>query len=138
MAYVNMVRSRVTDPTTWVYKGSPYDAPSATFTSPVTPADKYKIGLYTSFPDQAYAVKAIQFERRLELAMEGQRFFDLVRWGIAAPVINAYIGREQAQRPLKIGAVFIAGRHEYFPIPQSEIDNMNSDGKKRLTQNPGY
>ena len=70
--------------------------------------------------------------------MEGHRHFDLVRWGIAAPVINAFIQREAPMRPLKLGAVFVAGQHEYMPIPQSEIDNMNSDGTKRLIQNPGY
>jgi hypothetical protein len=43
-----------------------------------------------------------------------------------------------ARRPLKQGAVFTAGKHEYMPIPQNEIDNMNADGKTRLTQNPGY
>ena len=48
-----------------------------------------KSSLYTSFPSQDYARKAVRFERRLELAMEGQRFFDLVRWGIAATTINA-------------------------------------------------
>jgi hypothetical protein len=70
--------------------------------------------------------------------MEGHRFFDLVRWNIAAPTINAYIGREKAARPLKLNAVFTAGKNEYFPIPQGVIDNVNSDGKKRLEQNPGY
>ena len=83
-------------------------------------------------------MKAVYFERRLELAMEGHRFFDLVRWGIAAPTINTYIAREKAQRPLKVNASFTAGRNEYFPIPQGRIDALNSDGTKRLTQNPGY
>ena len=136
--YVNLVRARAADPTGWVYKNSAYDAPTATYATQTTPADNYKIGLYASFPDKAYAVKAVQFERRLELAMEGQRFFDLVRWGIAAPTINAYIAREKVLRPLKATANFTAGKNEYFPIPQGEIDNMNSDGTVRLTQNPGY
>ncbi len=138
MGYVNMVRARASDKTTWVYKGSPYDAPTATFTTQTTPADNYLIGLYASFPDQAYAVKAIQFERRLELAMEGHRFFDLVRWGTAGAILNAFMTREQSFRPLKKNGLWVAGKNEIFPIPQSEIDNMNSDGKKRLTQNPGY
>jgi hypothetical protein len=138
MGYVNMVRNRMTDPVGWVYKNSGYDAPTATYTTRTTPAATYKIGLYTSFPSKDYAVKAIQFERRLELAMEGQRFFDLVRWGIAEPVINAYIAREKTLRPLKSDAHFTAGKNEYMPIPQNEIDNMNSDGTVRLTQNPGY
>ena len=70
--------------------------------------------------------------------MEGHRFFDLVRWGIAATTINTYIAREKADRPLKSDANFTAGKNEYFPIPQGEIDNLNSDGTIRLTQNPGY
>ena len=95
MNYVNMVRSRAVSPAGWVYKNSDYDAPTATYSTQTTPAANYKIGLYTAATfTAANAVKAIQFERRLELAMEGNRFFDLVRWGIAEPVINAYIARE--------------------------------------------
>jgi hypothetical protein len=55
-----------------------------------------------------------------------------------ATVINTYIEREKVRRPLKSDAHFTAGKNEYFPIPQNEIDNMNSDGTIRLTQNPGY
>jgi hypothetical protein len=134
MGYVNMVRSRAADPTGWVYLGT-YDAASATYTTQTTPADNYKIGLYTAATfTAANAVDAVRFERRLELAMEGNRFFDLVRYGIAAPVINRYIGREKAKRPLKLNANFTAGKNEYFPIPQREIDNLAG----KLKQNPGY
>ena len=138
MTYVNDVRTRAADPSGWVYKNSDYDAPTATYKTQTTPADNYKIGLYTSFPSKDYAVKAIQFERRLELAMEGHRFFDLVRWGTADQVLNSYYAREKLLRPLKANAHWTAGKNEYFPIPQGEMDNMNSDGKKRLVQNPGY
>jgi len=148
MGYVNQVRSRAADPTGWVYKYpagaggvddvTSYDAASATFKNQTTPADNYKIGLYTAFPDKDYAIKAVRFERRIELAMEGHRFFDLVRWGVAADVINAYINREKAWRPLKLGAVFTAGKHEYMPIPQDELDNLNADGTERIVQNPNY
>jgi hypothetical protein len=147
MGYVNQVRTRAADPSGWVYKypGSSsapdvtsYDAPTATFKDKTTPADNYKIGVYQSFPSKDYALKAIKFERRLELAMEGHRFFDLVRWGDAAAVINAYMARESSFRPLKQGGNFVAPKNNYFPIPQGEIDNMNSDGIVRLQQNPGY
>ena len=145
MDYVNMVRSRVMDnPNTWVYKEpdptkSDYDASIAMYSNHAVMADNYKIGLYTpaTFTD-ANAMEAVQFETRLELAMEGHRFYDLVRWGIAAPVLNAYYAREKAIRPLKVNAQFTAPKNNYFPIPQGEIDNMNADGKIRLTQNPGY
>jgi hypothetical protein len=144
LGYVNQVRSRMVSPTGWVYKNSDYNAAAAQYATQTTPADSYKIGLYASFADKATAVKAIQLETRLELGMEGGRFFDLVRWGIAATTINTYIAREtvivngSARRPLKGGAVFSAGKHEYMPLPQNEIDNMNADGTIRLTQNPGY
>ena len=135
MGYVNMVRSRAADPSGWVYKNSTYDAPTATYTTQTTPADNYKIGLYTAATfTAANAMDAVRFERRLELAMEGNRFFDLVRYGIAATVINRYIGREKAKRPLKLNANFVAGKNEYFPIPQREIDNLAG----KLKQNPGY
>src|SRR5689334_21928544 len=111
-----MVRTRAADPSGWVYKGgATYNAATATWSPQTTPADNYKIGLYSTFPDKAYAVKAIQMERRLELAMEGQRFFDLVRWGIAATTINTYIAREKAKRPLKLNANFTANKNEYMP-----------------------
>ncbi len=61
---------------------------------------------------------AILAERRLELAMEGERFFDLVRTGRATAVLG----------PLG----FVTGKHELFPIPQGEVD------LEGLTQNPGY
>jgi hypothetical protein len=83
-------------------------------------------------------MKAIIFERRLELSMEGQRFFDLVRWGIAAPVLNAYISHEQSVIPYLKGAKFIPGQSEYFPIPQAQIDAVNASGTPYLKQNPGY
>lgn len=60
----------------------------------------------------------IRFERRIELAMEWERFFDLVRWNEAKDVITN----------------FVVGKHELFPIPQTEIDK--SEGL--ITQNPGY
>jgi len=137
--YVNQIRARAANKTSWVYKGSDYDAASASYTNQTTPADNYKIGLYpVPFPSKDYAVKAVHFERRLELAMEGQRFFDLVRWGTADQVLNAYYAREKLFRPLKANAHWQSGKNEVMPIPQGEIDNMNSDGTVRLTQNPGY
>jgi len=83
---------------------------------------------------QAYARTALQWERRLEFATEGARFFDLVRWGIAEPTLNAYIAIEKTRRTFLATAKFTAGRDEYLPIPQSEITFTNGLYK----QNPGY
>lgn len=83
---------------------------------------------------QSYARQALQFERRLEFATEGPRFFDLVRWGIAETTLNAYIAIEKTRRTFLSTAKFTAGRDEYLPIPQSEITFTNGLYK----QNPGY
>ena len=98
------------------------------------PASHYKIGHYLVFPDQTYASKAVRFERKLELAMEGHRHFDLVRYGTAAPEVNAYIAKEKKYRTYFTGKSFTAGVSEYFPVPQSQIDLS----KGTLKQNPGY
>ena len=98
-------------------------------------ASNYNIQPYTAAGwTQAYARTALQWERRLEFATEGSRFFDLVRWGIAAPTLNAYIGVEKTRRSFLATAVFTAGRDEYLPVPQSEITFTNGLYK----QNPGY
>ena len=95
----------------------------------------YNVKEYTAANwTQAYARTALQWERRLEFATEGPRFFDLVRWGIAEPVLNAYINIEKTRRPFLATAKFTAGRDEYLPIPQSEITFTNGLYK----QNPGY
>ena len=59
---------------------------------------------------QSYARQALQFERRLEFATEGPRFFDLVRWGIAETTLNAYIAIEKTRRTFLSTAKFTAGR----------------------------
>jgi hypothetical protein len=90
----------------------------------------YEAGNWT----QPYARRALQWERRLEFAMESPRFFDLVRWGIAEPTLNAYLAKEKTRRSYLNGARFTAGRDEYLPIPQREIDFT----KGLYVQNPGY
>lgn len=65
-------------------------------------------------------IKAIRHERRIELAMEGHRWFDLTRWGIAKEVMDAYKATETPEVKQQM-ADFIAGKHELFPIPEEEI-----------------
>ncbi len=87
------------------------------------------------FASKETALEALRTERRLEMAHEGERFFDLVRWGIAAEVINAYINKEKQFRSHLQNAKFVKGVHEYFPIPQAVIDLC---GEEVMKQNPGY
>jgi hypothetical protein len=95
----------------------------------------YNVKPYTAVNwTQAYARQALQWERRLEFATEGARFFDLVRWGIAEKTLNDYINIEKGRRTFLATAKFTAGRDEYLPIPQSEILFTNGLYK----QNPGY
>lgn len=94
----------------------------------------YQPGVNIPAWDQATARKALRFERRLEFAMEGPRFFDLVRWGIAAETLNQYLEVEKDRHGFLATGHFTKGRDEYFPIPQREIDLT----KGLYKQNPGY
>jgi hypothetical protein len=103
-------------------------------------AATYVISTYTlPWVDKTTARNAVRFERKLELAMEGHRFFDLVRWDIADVAINAFLTYEKTKIPSGYGnATFTKGKNEYFPIPQRQIDLEVSGGTSALTQNPGY
>jgi hypothetical protein len=103
-------------------------------------AANYLVNLYTvPFADKDAARKAVRFERKLELGMEGHRFFDLVRWGTAATEIAAYLNLEKIRRPTTLNnTVFTAGKHEYAPIPDFAISQSIKDGSPTLKQNPGY
>ena len=87
-------------------------------------AAQYMVKPYASFPNQDYARKAVRFERRLELALEGHRFFDLVRWGTAKVSLEKYSEFEGKYLSAYKGLVFPASS-EYWPIPQVEIDRSN-------------
>jgi hypothetical protein len=98
-------------------------------------ASKYNVKPYSSTVwTQNFAWKALMWERRIEFATEGSRFFDLVRWGIAEQTLNGYISKEKVRRSYLATAKFTAGRDEYLPIPQAEITFTNGLYK----QNPGF
>jgi hypothetical protein len=123
LSYVNQIRTRAK---TGAYVKTAAGAPAA----------NYQIGTYTAFASKEAARAAVQFERKLELSGEGHRFYDLVRWGTAATVLNNFIAYESKLLPVGYtGAKFTTGKDEYLPIPQTQID---SQGKTVLTQNPGY
>lgn len=110
---INQIRSRA--------KTSPY---VKSFADPSKSAANYQISTYddASTWNQAYARKAVRFERRLELCMEGHRYFDLNRWGIAKAVVDEYHRTEQSKRSYLKAATFNAPKILYYPIPQPEID----------------
>jgi hypothetical protein len=121
--YINMIRQRAKNSQyIKTLNGSAYAA-------------NYKVDIYQQpFSNYDEAIFALRTERRLEFAMEGHRFFDLVRWGIADSVINNYFSSESKIRSVLTGAKFTKGKNEYDPIPQSEIDLLQGKAK----QNPGY
>lgn len=103
-------------------------------------AANYHVSLYTTpFSSKEEARKIVRFERKLELAMEGHRFYDLVRWGIVADEMNAYLAVEAVRRPTTLdGTSFTPNKHEYLPIPDFAITQSIQDGQPTLKQNPNY
>ena len=97
-------------------------------------AANYKIGSYPESISQEQARQAVRTESRLECAMEGERFFDLVRWGIAAEVMNKFIEREKDTRVYYQGSSFTSGKDEYLPI----TNNQYKFSGRNYVQNPGY
>ncbi|GGF73085.1 RagB/SusD family nutrient uptake outer membrane protein [Wenyingzhuangia marina] len=71
---------------------------------------------------QDFARKALRWERRLEFAMEGYRFFDLVRWGVASETLNAYYAEEKTKRGYYLDAGFDKNKEEFCPIPLAQIN----------------
>jgi starch-binding outer membrane protein, SusD/RagB family len=99
-------------------------------------------------------IDAVRLERRLELAMEGERLFDIRRWKNTngQPIINSIFGAngsfvlynttiskdpyetKNLSEPQNKGANFVAGKHNLWPIPTKEVDASSG----RVEQNPGY
>jgi hypothetical protein len=103
------------------------------------PTLPYKINLYQDGVNchwtHDFAWQALVWENRLEFAMEGERWFDLVRWGMAEKVLNDYFAAEKPRgRPWLKDGHFVSGRDEYMPIPQPQMNYSYGVYK----QNPGY
>jgi starch-binding outer membrane protein, SusD/RagB family len=143
MIHTNLVRDRARQKaqgpaTNAVTLAVPINDPSITWA-------KYNISLWpaSTFANPTTAMEAVRTERRLELAMEGQRFFDLKRWGIMPQTIQAYIqgvggGSEASRRAFFTTAEMPAARHDNFPIPTVQIELSKVEGETRVPQNDGW
>jgi starch-binding outer membrane protein, SusD/RagB family len=122
LANINAVRARAANPDGFVKEADG-----------LTPAANYKIGLYPSFPDADYARKALRMERKLELGMEGHRWFDLNRWGITVPELNRVLAYEKTTPwgNNMYGSATVGSEDVTYPVPQRQIDLSNG----RLVQN---
>lgn len=147
-AYVNRVRARAANPSTWVKKYIDNSDPLKGVTNEL--AANYKVGLYAGefqAKGKSFAREAVRFERKLELGMEHHRFFDLQRYdltekGYMAKTLNAYIEHEvnvpDFDHYYMVGAKFTEGKNEFYPIPLEQIDLSASEGGVTLKQNPNY
>ncbi|MGH7679811.1 MAG: RagB/SusD family nutrient uptake outer membrane protein [Gemmatimonadaceae bacterium] len=104
----------------------------------------YAVSPYAAAGTQAVMRDRVRAERRLELAMEGQRFFDLRRWGVAEATLDAYLagvggGNERARRSyLAAPGVDFQARHNLYPIPAIQIELSKVGGTPQLRQNNGW
>jgi starch-binding outer membrane protein, SusD/RagB family len=103
----------------------------------------YRVGLYPAFANQGQARLAVELERRLELAMEGQRLFDLRRYGgaIAQQTMADYLAKEATslRRGYKTAQTpYTTPKYDLYPIPTVQIDLSKVGGQERLVQNPGW
>ncbi|RYE18705.1 MAG: RagB/SusD family nutrient uptake outer membrane protein, partial [Sphingobacteriaceae bacterium] len=138
LTYVNRVRARAANPASITYTYVNIANPTGGFTT--TPAARYLVNQYPAgyFTGKDLALKVIYFERKIELGMEGIRFFDLSRWGIAAQSLATYFAFDGALVSDVTGSKFTTGKNEYYPIPQAQIDLETRNGVSALKQNPGY
>lgn len=121
LGYVNQVRERAMN--------------SSVVMNGEVPAANYNIALYPDFASKEYAVKAVRFERRLELGMEGKRLFDIRRWEGTSARMNAYFVNENRTIPSFVVSPGAYDDHfNVSPIPLRAIDLSQNI----LTQNPQY
>jgi hypothetical protein len=126
LPYINMVRQRAMNSTALLVQAD--GTPTSNYHM-----DIYKPGVNCTWTN-TYAFQALQFERRLEFAMEGNRFFDLVRWGVASDYLNNYFSVESTRTTHLAGAHFTKNRDEYLPISENQLNFS----KGLYKQNPGW
>ena len=137
-ALINRIRARAANPAGFVPEAI-QGATRPEYTKTSNPAANYNVGEYTQpWTDQATARRAVRYEIRLETAMEGNRFFDLQRWGVQNEVLNDYLARESKYRIYLQGKKFTSPKNEFYPIPTYAIDRSFKDGEPTLTQDPNY
>ncbi len=123
IALVNQVRSRANG----------MIANSVVSNYPTKYGVHYAVGKYNGSYSKEEAMKIIKMERRLELAMESERFFDLVRWGDVATVLNKFYSSESEKMNFLSGSQFTVNKNEYLPIPYEQMAASNG----HYTQNCG-
>lgn len=113
---VNAIRTRASNPEGFVKESDG-----------ITPAANYVIGLYPGFADSQYALKAIRFERKLELGLEGHRYYDLQRWEMVVTELNRILEFEKTMPwgRSHYGNALVEDEDVNFPIPQRQIDLSN-------------
>lgn len=112
LANINTIRNRAANPAGFVMEADG-----------VTPAANYVINPYTSFANADEARTALRMERKLELGMEGHRFWDLKRWGIAQTEINRFLSNDAAILTSAYSSGVTFGPEDVtYPIPQRQID----------------
>jgi hypothetical protein len=109
---INLIRNRAANPAGFVKNADG------------TNAANYVIAPYTTLgtPDNARAI--LRMERKLELGMEGHRYFDLQRWGIVVPELNRILAYEKTMPwgNALYGSATVGAEDVNFPIPQRQID----------------
>lgn len=127
--YVNMIRKRAGNSA----QGS--SSIKVAINSPEITWAKYNVGTYdVAWTDKTVARDAVRMERKLELALEGHRIFDLQRWGVLIPVVSSYLAREKKVVPILSTGANPTATNNAFPIPFAEV--TKSGGK--IKQNDGY
>lgn len=128
-SYVNMIRTRAGN------SAQGKSSIKVAINSPEITWAKYNVGTYdAAWSDKTAARNAVRLERKLELALEGHRVFDLQRWGNYVEVATAYLAREKKVVPILNSGNAPSATNLAFPLPTSEV--TRSGGK--LKQNAGY